>query len=345
MLGCLAIRIAAGELRRELGEVRKIGERPQVLERLRKGMREQAERHRLAGPDFELELPIEAHLAVAAEADGAHVDGLNHGAPASDERAFRADHRPPARHHGDVRGGAPHVRDDEIALSGEKSRADHARRRPGQHGLDRVLERDIGAHQRAVALHDHERCVDRFLGEHLRECLDQVPDPGRQACVQHRRERAARRIELRAQLVRARHGPLRKPADELAGARFVLGIAHREARRDRVGLDPRVELLHRGLYRALIQRRPLLTRRAVPAFHAHESAAVALDAGALDHRVVETDQQRADGTETVLDHGVGCKRGRYRHQAHVRSGARQRANCGAPRGGHGRCRSRGPTES
>ena len=87
--------------------------------------------------------------------------------------------------------------------AGEKPRADHARGRPGQNGLDRIFERHVGPHQRAVALDDHERRIDRFLDEHLGQCLDQMPDLRREARIEHRRQRAARRIELGAQFMRA----------------------------------------------------------------------------------------------------------------------------------------------
>ena len=116
MRGRRAIRVAEGKLGGELGKVRELRERAQLLERGGKAMREQAQGHRLARTHSQPKLPVEAHLAVAAEADGAHVDGLDHGAPAADQRAFRADHGPAARHDRDVRGGAAHVRDHEIAL-------------------------------------------------------------------------------------------------------------------------------------------------------------------------------------------------------------------------------------
>ena len=93
---------------------------------------------------------------------------------------------------------------------------------------------------------------------------------GREARIQHGRQRAARRVELRAQLVRAGHGSLRKPADELPGTQFMRGIAHREVRRDGIGLDTRLEFVDRGLHGALIERRRLLARRAVAAGDAHE---------------------------------------------------------------------------
>ena len=165
----------------------------------------------LRGPTLEPHLPVEAHLAVAAEAAGAHVDRLHHGAPAADQRALRADRGPAVRHHGDVGGGAAHVRDDEVADARSRNPAPTTLAA----GPDRMVSTGYSSatsrpHQRAVALHDHERRIDRLLDEHLRQRLDQMPDLRREARIQHGRQRAARRIELRAQLVRAGHRLLAK---------------------------------------------------------------------------------------------------------------------------------------
>ena len=87
---------------------------------------------------------------------------------AADQRALGADHRTAAGDDRDIGGGAAHVGDHEVLEAGEKSSPDDARRRTRQDGLDRILERHLGLHQRAVALDDHQRRIDRLLDQHVR---------------------------------------------------------------------------------------------------------------------------------------------------------------------------------
>ena len=174
-------------------------------------------------------------------------------------------------------------------------------------------------HQRAVAFDYHQRCVDRLVRHHARQCLDQVANLRRETGVERRRERAPRSIELRAQLMRAGHGLRRQLANQLARAQFMRRIAHRKIRRDGERLDARLVCRDGARDCGFVERRRLLPGRAVAALDAYDQAAAAraLQPGALDHRIVEADQQRAHRTEAILDDGVGGERGRHGDQADV----------------------------
>ena len=94
-------------------------------------------------------------------------------------------------------------------------------------------------------------------------------------------------------------------------------IAHRKIRRDRERFDVRGMFGDRLRQRLFIERRGLLSAGAMTARDAHDAAAAAaLQSGALDHAGIESDQQRAYGTEAVFDDGVGRQRRRYRDQRH-----------------------------
>ncbi len=225
---------------------------------------------------------------------------------------------PAAGDHRDIGGGAAHVGDHEVLEPGEKSRAHDARRRTRQDGLDRILERHLGLHQRTVALDDHQRRIDRLLDQHSAERLDEMADLRREPRVQRGGERAARRIELRAQFVRAGHRLRRQCADDAARPQLMRRIAHREIGGDRERFDAGPVLAHRALDGGLVQRLGFLAGRGVAARNArHHAVAVALETRALDHGLVETDHERAHGAEAVFDHGIGGERGRHGHEAHL----------------------------
>ena len=120
-----------------------------------------------------------------------------------------------------------------------KPGADDARRGPGEYRLDRILERDLGPHQRAVALDDHQRRIDRLLGEHADSASIRwrICGVSRAFSTAVSARRGASSLELSscAQVT----GFVRQRADDLARAQFVCRIAHREIRRDRECLDPR----------------------------------------------------------------------------------------------------------
>ena len=154
----------------------------------------------------------------------------------------------------DIGGGTAHVGDDEVLEAGEEACSDNARRRTRQNGLDRILERNLGLHQRAVALDDHQRRIDRLLRQHARQRLDEMADLRREARVQCGRQRAARRVELRTQFVGAGHRLRRQRTDDLARAQFMSRIAHGEIRRDGERLDQRPVFAHRTFDGGLVER-------------------------------------------------------------------------------------------
>jgi len=76
-------------------------------------------------------------------------------------------------------------------------------------------------------------------------------------------------------------------------------------------------LAYRRFDRGFIERLGLLAGRLVAATHPHDHATDASQARALDHALIEADEDRADRAEAVLDHRVGGKRRRYRHERDV----------------------------
>ncbi len=96
-------------------------------------------------------------------------------------------------------------------------------------------------------------------------------------------------------------------------------IAHGKIRRHRKSLDARAVLGHRACHRAFVERRRLLAGRDVAARDADHQAAAAgtQQTRALDHRIIEADEQRADGAEAIFDDRIRCKRGRHGHETDV----------------------------
>ena len=264
--------VAVGKLGRKGRRPLALRQPPQRDQHLGKLMREQTQRHRLAWPDRQTSLPIEVHLAVATEAAGAHIDRLHHRAPAADDRSLLADDRPSADHDGHVRRRAAHVGDREIRQAAEEARADHAGGGAREHGLYRILEGDLGLHQGAVALHDHQRCGDRLEAQHLAERLQQLPDLGGEARVQGGGEGALRRIEPRTEFVAAGDRFRGGGADSLTHPALVRGIAHREHRGHRKGFHLRAELAHCRVHRRLLERLEFLAGRIMAAAHPHDEA-------------------------------------------------------------------------
>src|SRR5262245_60399755 len=126
------------------------------------------------------------------------------------------------------------------------------------------------------------------------EGIEQVPDLRRETRIQCRGERALRCIELRAELVTAGDRPVTQCADPLPCPALVRRIAHGEHPGYRERLDLRCEFARRRIDRGLIERLALVTGRLVATAHAHHHAARALEPGALEHLLVEADEERAD---------------------------------------------------
>lgn len=201
-----------------------------------------------------------------------NLDGLHHRAPAADHGAVGAHHRPAARDDRDVGRRAAHVGDREVILTREKARADDARGRPRQYRLDRILERHLGAHQRAIALGHHHRCCNPLLPEHAAQRLEEPGDLWRKARVERGSQRAPRRIEMGAELVAARHGLAARGADQFAHALLVRDVSDREHRRHRKCLDLGAVLAHRRRDCGLIERLGLLPGGVMATAYPHHHA-------------------------------------------------------------------------
>ena len=246
-----------------------------------------------------------------------YVDRLHHRPPAADHCPFSAYHGPTALDDRHVRRGATHVGHGEIRELGQETRTDHTRRRTRQHRLHRVFEGDFRADQGPIAAHDHDRGGYCLAREHRSERFQQMSDLGCEARIQRSGQCALGRIELGAQLVTAGNRFVAQRTDTLACAPLVRGIAHREHSGDRESFDLRGIGAHRRLDRGLFERLALLPGRLVPAAYTHQHAAGTPESRTLEHLLIETDQQRADGAETALHDRVRGKRRRYRDEGDV----------------------------
>ena len=150
---------------------------------LRVARRQQRHGHDALGPHLELAVGGQRHLAVAAQADGAHIDGAHHGAPAADLGAFQVDPGQPVYQRAHVGRGAAHVRQDEVVQPAEPARTHQAGGRAREHGFDGPLGHAVRQRQRAVALDDHQRAGDVQSRHGRLHRLDQVRNARDQACV------------------------------------------------------------------------------------------------------------------------------------------------------------------
>ena len=279
--GAIAVGIAQARIGSRIPE----GARARRVDRssasdCRKALRQQAQRHRLARSDAQPILPVEVHLAVAAEAAGAHIDRLDHGAPAADQRALGADGGPAADHDRDVGGGAAHVGDDEIRSSPVRNPAPTTLAA----GPDRMVS--TGYSSATSALISEPSPLTIMSGASIDSSASTRDSASMRwricgvrrafsTAVSARRGASSFELSSCAQVT----GFLRQRADDLARAQFVRRVAHGKIRRHGERLDARV------VHRSPRARRP--PRRARVAFlagapmaaliHAHQrAAAVAL---------------------------------------------------------------------
>ena len=158
----------------------------------------------------------------------------------------------------------------------------------------------------------------RHVLQHTRECFDEMADLRREARVQGRRQRAARSVEPRAQFVCASDGLRRQRTDDLPRAQLMSGIAHGEIPGDGERFDAVLVFAHRAPHRLFVEGARLLAGRRVSALDPHQCArAVTLEPRPLHHRIVEADEERADGTEAVFHDGIRRERGRDGHETDV----------------------------
>src|SRR4029077_15568402 len=97
----------------------------------------------------QLGIAVEVHLAVSAEAAGAHIDRSDHRAPAAEHGSLRPHDRATASDDRHIGRRTAHVRYREVGKIAEEAGADDARRGPRKYRLHRILERNLRADQGA----------------------------------------------------------------------------------------------------------------------------------------------------------------------------------------------------
>ena len=171
---------------------------------------------------------LQAHLAVAAQANRVHLDRLDHGPPIADHRAVKTQGWQAAAHHRNIGGGAAHVGDDGVLQTAERTRAQHAGGRAGQDRADRALQGAGHVDQRTIAFDNHQRRVNMPLGQGALHRIDQGFDVRNHARVQRGGQRAARRAQAGCQLVAAGHGHITQFLHPGADLHFMGRVAHRK---------------------------------------------------------------------------------------------------------------------
>ncbi len=193
----------------------------------RRGLRDEiADRQHAARPDQQVAVGVERDVAVAAEAHGLDLRGLDAGAPAAHARALRVQPRHPLGEHRAVGGCAAHVEDDALGDVGEMPRARDAGRRAGEDGLHGPLASRLLVDERAVALHDHDRRGDAQPNQRLLDGLQQLADDPEQTRVEDGRVGAGQIVQPLGQLVPADHWQVAVGADDFAHQQLVGGVAY-----------------------------------------------------------------------------------------------------------------------
>ena len=163
-------------------------------------------------------------------------------------------------HETHVGAGAADVDGDQIGESGrlaDPSHADHARRGPGQRGVDRLRADDVGADDAAVGLHDRQRRRDPSRAQLSHQARDVTRDERLHVGVEDGAHRALELAEHRQHLAGERHGAVGVLVEQQRmGASLVrgVGVAVQEAHGDRVhaGLaQPARRRPHAGLVEGL----------------------------------------------------------------------------------------------
>jgi hypothetical protein len=215
-----------------------------------------------------------------------------------------------------VGGGAADVADDRVVEAGEVCGADQAGRWTGEDRLDRAFTHEVGRHQRAVAAHHHHGGVHAVVDQRLLGRGHQPIDDRHQTCVQDRRHRSLRTIELRGQHMARGHRLAGEAPDEFHCRQLVCRVADAELRHHGEPVDPIGHLADPLGQEIEVERRAFPTVRVVAAGEQHCGIAPerSAQATALDHVVVEADDDRAHRTSRPLDECVGGECGRQRHE-------------------------------
>jgi len=268
-----------------------------------------------ARADLEAAVDGEAHVAVAAQACGGDVRGLDTRQPSTHTSPLRADAHEPLADDGRVGGGPAHVEDDGILDAGEVLGPGDAGRRAGEHRLDRSLQRGLAVDQRPVALDHRQRRLDATAFQGHADGVDQPPDHRQQAPVEDRGIRPADEVETARKLVPADDGELRAGADGLHHLQLVGGVLDPRIAGDREGVDARRnELLHRRGHLDGVDRLELgAVDGQAPAHEAH--------VGPLDVRGRRQPGSQDDGSRYAafaLDNRVGGQGRGERHEPDLR---------------------------
>jgi hypothetical protein len=213
----------------------------------------------------------------------------------------------------------------------DPSHSDHAGRRPGQRGVDRLRPHDVGADDAAVGLHDRQRCSDPSGAQLLHQARDVAADERLHVGVEDGAHRPLELAEHRQHLAGQRHGAARVLlTEQRGGAPLVrgVGVAVQEAHGDRAhaGLaQPAGRRAHAGL----VEGRELLAldgdaavdledqlgghrpRRLHP--REHVGAAGDVVAADLEHVAEAGGGEQARGRALALEDRVGGGRRAVQH--------------------------------
>ena len=279
---------------------------------------EQADGQHPARANRHARTALETDLAVATQTDGVDLHRLHHGAPLTDQGTVLAQGRHAVAHHRDVGGGAAHVGHDGVLGAGQRTRAEHAGRGPGQHGGHGALQRALHVDQTAIALDHHQRRLDAALAERGANRFDHALHEGDHAGVQRGGERAPRRAQAAGQLVPAGDGLVAQLAHPSAQLHFVGAVANREGARNGEGADPAHLGLNGRFGSGFVQWAQGLPGGVVSAGQ-RDNGVVAQElnqAAGLDLPLVVTRQQHAHRRTFALDHRVGREGGGQAYQVH-----------------------------
>ena len=262
--------------------------------------------------DLQLEV-FPDDLAVAAQSQGPHVQGLDVGLPAADPGPLFAGAHHPVFDERGVRGGAADVDHHGVVRPGQVAGAGHAGRRPGQNRFDRPPAGRGQAHQRAVALHHHDRRGQVAPFQRYLHLIDQGFQTGDDAGVQHRGLGAQPVVEGLGDLVAADDRQVGRFPDDGLDLQLVRGIGAAGEPGDRKGAHLFL-FDHVDDHPAHLLR---VDRRGFAAGHLH--LAVQDCQGPVGDvlgvpQPVRGHDQEADLLPLALDDGVGGQGGRERDQ-------------------------------
>ena len=153
------------------------------------------------GADTDHFLTIQRDVAVAAQSDGEQVGGLDGRLVLAHGRALLADCHLPVLDERDVGRRAADIHHQCIIQPRQKVAANRAGCRSGVNRLDWGTSGELVAHQRAIAPHDHERCIDLAAFHGPAHSDDEILQHGQQRGVDGGRRGPFHRAQLGRKLV------------------------------------------------------------------------------------------------------------------------------------------------